>query len=180
MAKYLVLVELDTEKTLLTEDIAAIGAVGEHVTVEKAVNLECVERKESVRVKELVWGPDDTYPQVSVQPFKFNSGQWVEVILLPADAPSKTLHLTAIIRKEEEGYDPTTDLIGMKTDMDEMAGRNDGEKWRYCEDCKTVFDFWKYDDLEAAGHEGHNVRMLTPEEHAEAVKSCEEAGCHDE
>ena len=48
----------------------------------------------------------------------------------------------------------------------------------YCEDCRTVVDFWKYDhDLEAAGHAGHNVRSLTDEEFREAIFECEEAGC---
>ncbi len=101
MAKYLVLVELDTEKTLLTEDVAAIGAVGEHVTVERAVNLDSLERIEGVQV----WEADeddagDPLPTVSIIQDKFRAGQYVNVILLPGDRP-KTLHLTAIIRKED-------------------------------------------------------------------------------
>lgn len=89
MAKYLMLVEIDDEdgdRNLVTI-CDEIGAIGEHVTVEKAVNLESVERKEGIRVDELLWGPGDTYPQVSVQPFKFSAGQWVDVILLPGDDP---------------------------------------------------------------------------------------------
>jgi len=52
--------------------------------------------------------------------------------------------------------------------------------WRYCERCKQVFDLWKYDSLEDAGHEGHKLRMLTDEEYAEALKECEEHGCFEE
>ena len=55
-----------------------------------------------------------------------------------------------------------------------------GLKWRYCEDCKTIFDFWKYDSLEDAGHDGHNIRILTLEEYLEATKSCKEAGCDED
>lgn len=58
-----------------------IGALGEHITVEKLVNLDCVERMEGVRV---VHG---TYPEVSVQPSKFKAGQYVDVILLLGDSP---------------------------------------------------------------------------------------------
>jgi hypothetical protein len=54
------------------------------------------------------------------------------------------------------------------------------EDFRFCEDCDTVFDFWKYDSMEDTGHEGHNIRMLTAEEYKEAVESCREAGCFDE
>ncbi len=42
-----------------------------------------------------------------------------------------------------------------------------GLKWRYCEDCKTIFDL--YADILC--HEGHNVRILTLEEYLEAAKS---------
>uniref|UniRef100_A0A6M3X659 Uncharacterized protein n=1 Tax=viral metagenome TaxID=1070528 RepID=A0A6M3X659_9ZZZZ len=55
------------------------------------------------------------------------------------------------------------------------------EDYRFCVDCDTVFDFWKYNhSLEDAGHEGHNVRLLTPEEFKEAVKDCVESGCFKE
>lgn len=98
MAKFLALVEVDTTLPEGEQDVSRftligiadrIGALGEHVTVEKFVNLDRVERKEGMRVDEKVWGPDDTYPQVSVQPSKFEAGQFVEVILLPSDSPSK-------------------------------------------------------------------------------------------
>ena len=90
MAKYLVLVELDTENTLLTEDVAAIGAVGEHVTVKQAVNMEYLERIEGVQV----WEPDedvggDPLPTVAVHQDKFKAGQYVDVILLLGDRPPK-------------------------------------------------------------------------------------------
>lgn len=54
------------------------------------------------------------------------------------------------------------------------------DDYRYCEDCQTVFDFWKFDSLADAGHDGHKVRMLTFKEFVEAVKACREAGCFDE
>ena len=91
MAKYLVLVELDTEKTLLTEDIAAIGAVGEHVTVEKAVNLDCLKRIEGVQIWEAREdATGEPLPSVPIVQTKFVGGQYVDVILLPGDAPRKT------------------------------------------------------------------------------------------
>lgn len=53
--------------------------------------------------------------------------------------------------------------------------------YRFCTTCNTIFDFWKYDSLEDAGHEPPcEVRMLTAEEYKQAVKECEEAGCFDE
>ncbi len=51
----------------------------------------------------------------------------------------------------------------------------------YCEDCKMVVDFWKYDhDIADAGHEGHNWRYVTEDELAECVKDCEASGCFEE
>ncbi len=52
-----------------------------------------------------------------------------------------------------------------------------GLKWRYCEDCETIFDFQKH---RYEGHDGHNIRILTLEEYLEATESCKEAGCFDE
>ena len=53
--------------------------------------------------------------------------------------------------------------------------------YRYCEDCKGFFDFWKYDyNLGDAGHEGHKVREPTDEEYKQLLKGCEEAGCFEE
>lgn len=52
--------------------------------------------------------------------------------------------------------------------------------YRYCEDCKGFFDFWKYDDLGDAGHEGHKVREPTDEEYKQLLKDCEEVGCFEE
>ena len=89
MTKFLALVEVDDENSLLTEISDAIGAIGDHVTVEKFINLDVVERRECVRVDEKIWGPDDTYPQVSLQPSKFRASQYVDVILLPGTPPSK-------------------------------------------------------------------------------------------
>ena len=115
MAKYLALVELDIEPlkagcppvlTLsqsLVRTVAEIGDVGEHVTVVKAVDLESLERIEGVQV----WEPDedvggDPLPTVAVVQDKFSAGQYVDVILLPGDSSkTKTLHLTAVIRREE-------------------------------------------------------------------------------
>ena len=89
MTKFLLLVEIDNENELITKICDDIDAIGDHVVPERAVNLDYVERKEGIGVRELTWGPGDTYPQVSVQPFKFKSGQYVEVILLPGEHPFK-------------------------------------------------------------------------------------------
>ncbi len=112
MAKYLVLVEVVDEEEpghpSLLQTIEGIGAIGEHVTVEKALNLEFIERIEGVAV----WEADedvggDPLPTVAVihaiqVQDKFSSGQYVDVILLPSDSPkTKTLHLTAVTRREE-------------------------------------------------------------------------------
>lgn len=42
-----------------------------------------------------------------------------------------------------------------------------GLKYRYCEDCKTVFNYWKARANLEPGHEDHNVRILTLEEYLE-------------
>ena len=90
MAKYLVLVEVDDEdRHNLVTICNDIGAVGDHVTVEKAVNLKFLERIEGVQVEEFVDPDDCAQAEVSVQPSKFSSGQWVDVILLPGDDPFK-------------------------------------------------------------------------------------------
>lgn len=99
MAKFLALVEVDTTLPEGEQDVSRftltgiadrIGALGEHVTVEKFVNLDCVERIEGVQV----WEADkdiggEPLPTVSVVQDKFGAGQFVEVILLPSDSPPK-------------------------------------------------------------------------------------------
>lgn len=63
----------------------------------------------------------------------------------------------------------------------ELIKRVRREEYKYCIDCKMVFDFWKYDhNLDDAGHNGHRIRELTDWEYEEALKSCEEAGCFEE
>lgn len=54
------------------------------------------------------------------------------------------------------------------------------DAYRFCVDCDTIIDFWKYDSIEDTDHEGHNIRMLTEEEYKEAVKDCKDRGCFDE
>ena len=118
MTKYLVLVEVDIDEKdvkksilpfsqSLVRTVAGIGDVGEHVTVEKALNLEFIERIEGVQVWEVdedVGG--DPLPTVAVVQDKFSAGQHVDVILLPSDS-SKALQgnrlrrLTAVIRRGE-------------------------------------------------------------------------------
>lgn len=44
----------------------------------------------------------------------------------------------------------------------------------FCEDCKIFVDWWKYKDLEDAGHQGHRVRNVTAEELKECVADCKE------
>ncbi len=110
MKKYLVLVEVVDEESknfpdlgVLLQAVEAISAIGEHVTVEKAVNLEFIERIEGVQV----WEADedvggDPLPTVAVVQDKFSAGEYVDVILLPGDShKTKTLHLTAVTRREE-------------------------------------------------------------------------------
>jgi len=44
-----------------------------------------------------------------------------------------------------------------------------------CETCGgTYVDWWKYKDLDDAGHEGHKVRNVTPEQLKECVADCKE------
>ncbi len=52
----------------------------------------------------------------------------------------------------------------------------------YCADCKTWFDFWKYDyDLKAAGHDQcKHLRHPTPTEFVELLRECGENGCFEE
>jgi hypothetical protein len=50
--------------------------------------------------------------------------------------------------------------------------------YRFCESCQVYFDFWKYDDLASAGHEGCRVREVTEEEYRELLRECREAGCY--
>ena len=109
MAKFLALVEVDTTLPDGEQDVSRftlrgiadhIGGLGEHVTLEKFVNLESIERIEGVQV----WEADedvggDPLPTVAVVQDKFSAGQYVDVILLPSDS-TKTLHLTAVIRRE--------------------------------------------------------------------------------
>jgi len=54
------------------------------------------------------------------------------------------------------------------------------ENWRYCETCRMIFDFWKYDSLADTGHDGHKIRKLTDEEYEKALKDCEQDGCFEE
>jgi len=54
------------------------------------------------------------------------------------------------------------------------------EDYRFCEDCNMVFDYWKYDSLEDAGHEGHKVRKVTEQEFWDAVEQCRKGGCFKE
>lgn len=52
------------------------------------------------------------------------------------------------------------------------------DDYLYCEDCKMIVDFWKYDfDLKATGHENCKTRRLTDEEFKIATQDCAEAGC---
>ena len=44
----------------------------------------------------------------------------------------------------------------------------------YCEICKEFVDWWKYNDLEDTGHQGHKVRNVTLEELKECVEDCKE------
>lgn len=61
-----------------------------------------------------------------------------------------------------------------------MAEHNLSTKdYAYCEDCKCLFDLWKYDySLKDAGHEGCKVREITAEELPECIASCEEPIAH--
>lgn len=54
------------------------------------------------------------------------------------------------------------------------------EKWLYCIDCDTVFDMYKYDNIEDTGHSECNLRKLTQKEKLEAYKECKEEGCFKE
>lgn len=88
MAKYLVLVEVDAEDRNLVTICNDLGAVGEHVTVEKAVNLDSLERIEGVQVWEASEDDaGDPLPSVPIIQTKFSAGQYVDVILLPGDDP---------------------------------------------------------------------------------------------
>lgn len=64
--------------------------------------------------------------------------------------------------------------------MSETGVIRDLLAYRYCIDCDTIIDWWKYDSIEDTGHKGCNTRMLTAEEYKEAVKSCKQWGCFDE
>ncbi len=95
MAKFLALVEVDTTLPDGEEDVSRftltgiadrIGALGEHVTVEKFVNLDCIERHDNVRVSKKIWGHDDTY-QVIEHQVNFKEGTYLEMILLPSGGP---------------------------------------------------------------------------------------------
>lgn len=93
MAKFLALVEVDTTLPDGEQDVSRftltgiadhIGSLGEHVTVEKFVNLDRVERMEGTPV----WSASDSFPaSVAVQPSKFNADEFVDVILLPGSDP---------------------------------------------------------------------------------------------
>lgn len=48
----------------------------------------------------------------------------------------------------------------------------------YCEDCKMLVDFWKYEhNAVDAGHGGCNWRYVTDEELKECIEDCEKSGC---
>lgn len=48
----------------------------------------------------------------------------------------------------------------------------------YCLTCDTIFDYWKYDCLNDAGHTLCKTRRLTQKEYELALKSCKEVGCY--
>jgi len=47
-----------------------------------------------------------------------------------------------------------------------------GQDYIYCEDCEMFVDYWKYDNIQDAGHEGHNWRCVFPEELEECIAEC--------
>jgi hypothetical protein len=57
-----------------------------------------------------------------------------------------------------------------ESEIDEMTVND----YLFCVDCEEFVDWWKYRDLEDAGHEGHKVRNVTPEELKECVADCKE------
>ncbi|MCL5068357.1 MAG: hypothetical protein M1368_08415 [Thaumarchaeota archaeon] len=72
-----------------------------------------------------------------------------------------------------EPFDPK------KTEIQGMVAAD----YIFCEDCEIWVDFWKYENLEDAGHEGHNVRNpKSYEELKECVDDCQETidRCDDE
>lgn len=72
-----------------------------------------------------------------------------------------------------EPFDPK------KTEIQGMVAAD----YIFCEDCGIWVDFWKYENLEEAGHEGHNVRNpKSYEELKECVDDCQETidRCDDE
>ncbi len=88
MAKFLALVEVDIgvegEESNLMKIAEALGALGEHITVEKFVNIDYVERHDNVRVSS---GPHiflHTYPVIEHQ-VNFKKGTSLEMILIPSD-----------------------------------------------------------------------------------------------
>lgn len=64
--------------------------------------------------------------------------------------------------------------------MDRKEGKNK-EDYIYCETCKMMVDFWKYDySLEQAGHEDCKWRYVTNKGLKECIKECQKEGCFDE
>lgn len=52
--------------------------------------------------------------------------------------------------------------------------------YMYCETCECLFDLWKYDNLDEAGHGFCETRPITDEEFKVAKEGCISAGCFDE
>ncbi len=76
-------------------------------------------------------------------------------------------HLTQLLIKicEEKRTQLTHEFTPKRTD------------YKYCETCKSFFDFWKYGDLESAGHAECKVRDVTDEVYMELLKDCKQSGC---
>lgn len=54
------------------------------------------------------------------------------------------------------------------------------EDFLYCGDCECFMDLWKYDTVEDTGHAGCRWRSVTPQELAECIADCRQAGCFEE
>jgi hypothetical protein len=59
-------------------------------------------------------------------------------------------------------------VTNRKVDLHGMTVKDYG----YCEDCKCVFDLWKYGDAESAGHADCNWRYVTEDELTDCVEEC--------
>ena len=59
--------------------------------------------------------------------------------------------------------------------------RMTNQDYIYCEDCRMLVDFWKYDhNIRDTGHQDCNWRYVTDEELATCIEDCKEAGCFEE